>query len=289
MEGRVLIIEDHDGNRKLLEKQFSDTEIELSFARTGDEGVKLALRLMPQVILLSTSLPDVSGMQVAKRLRDIKRTQHVFMMMIGDEDNRDERLVALDVGANDFITCPFDPEEVALRVGTALRRAQTANQTDPTTGLPAGVLVQDQLRILLREPEGDWALVRFRVSNLEPFREVYGFMAGADLIRGIARVLADAMGQEDAASDVEKDFLGYGGRDDFIVVTKKMQAVKLENVAQEQFDQEVGSYYGFFERERGYIEFEGKEYPLAALRVRCITPADGPFYDIRSLTAALAG
>lgn len=285
MEGRVLIIEDHDGNRKLLEKQFAETEINLSVAKSGKEGLEIAVREMPQVILLSTSLPDVPGVEIAKQLRAIKRTEHVFLMMIGDEDNRTERLSGLDVGANDFITCPFDPEEVTLRIGTALRRANMANRTDPTTGLPAGMLVQDQLRSLLKEPEGDWALLRFRIVNLEPFREVHGFMAGADLLRGVARVLAESL----AKNHVEKDFLGFGGHDDFIVVTLKERAEALEKEVYAKFEEEVGSYYGFFEREKGTIEFEGKEYPLANLRVRHLTPADGPFYDIRSLSEGLAG
>jgi len=285
VEGRVLIIEDHDGNRKLLEKQFEEADIELAVARTGEEGIETAIRFMPQVILLSTSLPDIPGVQVAERLRGISRTQHVFLMMIGDEDNRKERLIGLDKGANDFITCPFDPEEVTLRVGTALRRANMANRTDPTTGLPAGELVQDRLRSLLKTPEGMWALLRFRIANLEPFREVYGFMAGADLLRGIARVLAESLAQ----NPVKEDSLGYGGHDDFIVVTHQERAAELEQAVRLKFEEEVGSYYGFLEREKGSIEFEGKDYPLATLRVNCVTPEDGPFYDIRSLSEALVG
>jgi PleD family two-component response regulator len=285
VEGRILIIEDHEGNRKLLEKQFAEKDIELAVAVTGEEGLTKAINFLPQVIVLSATLPDMPGVQVAKRLRTIKRTQHVHLMMLGDEENRRQRLVSLDAGANDFIVCPFDPEEVELRIGAALRRANTANQTDPTTGLPAGIFVQDQLRSLMKDPEGAWALLRFRIVNMEPFREVYGFMAGADLLRAIARVLAEAL----ARDAVEEDFVGYGGRDDFIVVTRKDRADSLQKEVEQQFETEIGSHYGFFERQRGSIEFEGKEYPLAALRVRCITPTDGPFYDIRSLTEALAG
>ena len=63
----------------------------------------------------------------------------------------------------------------------------------------------------------------------------------------------------------------------------------MEKEVYAKFEEKIGSYYGFFEREKGTIEFEGREYPLADLRVKCITPADGPFYDIRSLSEELAG
>jgi len=285
VEGRILIIEDHEGNRKLLEKQFAETDIDLAVATSGEQGLAKAVSFMPQVIVLSTTLPDISGIEVAKKLRSIKRTEHVFMMMLGDEENRKERLLSLDAGANDFVTCPFDPEEITLRIGTALKRANRANRTDPTTGLPSGALLQGELRALLKRPEDEWTLLRFRVINMEPFREVYGFMAGADLLRGIARVLAEAL----ARDAVEEDFLGYGGHDDFIVITIPDRAIGLEEEVRVQFETEIGSYYGFFERQRGTIEYAGKEYPLASLRVRTVTPEDGPFYDIRSLTEALSG
>jgi GGDEF domain-containing protein len=206
-------------------------------------------------------------------------------MMIGDEDNRDERLQGLEAGANDFITSPLDPDLVMLRVRNAINRANLDNHTDPVTGMPAGRRLQDELMRLVRDPEGSWVLLRFHIQNLEPFREVHGFMAGDDLLRATARILAGALGGDDIADD----FLGYGGHDDFIVVTQKSRAEALIEEVQTKFKQEIASFYGFMEREQGYIEFEGEQYPLASLRTRQVTPNEGPFYDIRSLSEALAG
>ncbi|MBN1878079.1 MAG: response regulator [Anaerolineae bacterium] len=285
MDGRVLIIEDYDGNRQVLRKHFEAAGFEVAESKNGEIGVKDAIRLVPQVILVSTSLPDISGTEVARRLRAFTRTQHAFIMLLADEDSNRDKLSGLALGVNDFILSPFDPDEVTLRVRNALRRANMANRTDPTTGLPAGMLVQDQLRRLVHNAEGTWALLRFQVRNLDPFREAYGFMAGEDLLRGIARILAESLAQD----NVEDDFLGYGGNDDFIVITSPKRAQELQNEVLAHFEQEVGSHYGFFEREKGYIEIEGKEYALAKLHSRCITPKDGPFYDIRSLTESLAG
>lgn len=285
MDGRVLIIEDHQGNRNLIRERLEAEGLQVAEAATAEAGLQRAVRSIPQAILLGTSLPDIGGLDVVRRLRRMNRTKHIFVMLIGDEDNRNERLDGLEAGANDFVVNPVDADLAMLRIRNAIRRANLENRTDPVTGMPAGRGVQDQLMQLVRDPDGSWALIRLRIRNLVPFREVHGFMAGDDLLRGVARILAEVLGRD----DVDGDYLGSGGHDDFIVVTSQERAEPLMAEVKAQFEAEIGSYYGFFERRQGFIEFEGQEYPLASLRTRQVVPGDGPFYDIRSLSEVLAG
>jgi DNA-binding response OmpR family regulator len=290
VEGRVLLIEDHDGNRELLSKQFIEEGLEVAEATSGAEGLKTAARFMPQVILISTSLPDMSGLEVSHRLREINRTKHTFLMLFGDEDNRQERLASLEGGANDFIDSPLDPELVALRVRNAINRKNLDNITDPTTGLPAGRQVHDELLSLLRAPEGDWALMHFRILRLDSFRETYGLMAGEKLLHSAARLLAEALTHDEIETASSfNDFIGYGGHDDFIIITHQERAAALEAEVQAAFARSLADHYGEDAYAQGYIEIDGRQEPLATLRVRCVTPADGPFYDIRSLSEAIAG
>ncbi|MBN1487914.1 MAG: response regulator [Anaerolineae bacterium] len=286
MEGRILIIEDSIANSRVLQKNFTEAGAEVEVAQTGSEGFDLATRLLPQVIVLSTSLPDMPGSDLAQRLRGIKRTEHIFLLMLADEDIHSERLNVLALGANDFVASPFDPVEVTLRVGNALRRANMSNRTDPITGLPAGSLVQDQLRhLVMEDPEGSWALVRFRLLNLDPYRESYGFMAAADLLRMAARLLAEALNRDDVADD----FLGYGGNDDFIIITVQSRAESLISEVVKEFNQKVGSHYKEEDLAQGFIKVDDEQAHLAQLVAHSISPKDGPFYDIRSLTEELSG
>ena len=285
MEGRALIIEDHEGNRALLKQRLEAEGLEVAEASDGESGLQKAVRSIPQAILLSTSLPKLSGLDVVRRLRRLNRTKHTYVMLIGDEDDRDERLAGLEAGASDFTVNPVDPDLLMLRVRNAIRRANLENSTDPVTGMPTGRSVQDQLMQLLRRADGDWALLRIRILNLTPFREVHGFMAGDDLLRGASRLMAEALGRD----DVEDDYLGYGGHDDFLVITSQGRVEGLVSEVIAHFEEEVGSHYSFFERQQGFIEFEGRQYPLASLRTSKVVPHDGPFYDIRSLSEALTG
>ena len=132
--------------------------------------------------------------------------------------------------------------------------------------------------------------MRFRILKLAPFREAYGFMAGEKLLHDAARLLAETLthNEIETASSFN-DFIGYGGRDDFIVITHQERSAALEAEVQAAFAQSLAEHYGETAHAQGYIEVDGRQHPLATLRVRCVTPADGPFYDIRSLSEAIAG
>lgn len=285
MNGRVLIIEDLENNRLVLENRLSQDGLDVVIAINGEEGIHAAVQTIPQIILLSTSLPDMSGVEVVNQLRGMTRTQHIWLMLIGDEENRQQRLDGLNAGANDFVTTPIDTDLLSLRVRNALQRVNMENTTDPVTGIPAGRRLQDELMGLLKRPEGDWALMRIRMMHVDAFREANGFAAGDDLLRATGQIIAKSLGED----VIEDDFLGYGGHEDFIIITEQGRVEGLQTEISAAFSEEVGAHYSFFDRERGYLDIEGKQYPLASLRVTQVLPSDGPFYDIRSLSEALAG
>ncbi|RLC83702.1 MAG: hypothetical protein DRI37_09925 [Chloroflexi bacterium] len=282
VESRVLFIEDNAINRQRLRECFEAHGMQVEEAEDGRTGLSLATRLLPQAIVISTTLPDMAWTEVAQQLRAVTRTQHIYLMLLADKNIHKERLSGLE-WADDFVASPFDPEEVGLRIRNALRRANSANFTDPTTGLPASHLIQEQLRHLLQSPAGDWALLRLHVAGLGSFREQYGLQAADDFLRGVARILAESL----ANDTVQDDFLGYSGHDDFIIITHRDRAPGLEAEVLEAFKKMLSAHYASQECKQGFIVLDGKHVPLAALRSHCTTSADGPFYDIRSLSEAL--
>jgi len=178
-------------------------------------------------------------------------------------------------------------EELGLRVQNALRRASYENLTNPTTGLPSGKLIEEQLRGLMQKAH--WALLYLGINYLQPFNEVYGFVAGADVLRFLAMVLTNAM---DARGGAE-DFIGHASSDDFIIITSADRANALKEAIKKRFDAEVATFYSFRDRENGYLTFHnahGKEtpVPLMTLSVGVITDRDGPFSDIRQITEVAA-
>jgi len=283
VEGTVLLIEDDAAKRSALSERLKAAQIEVIEAEKGGEGLSLAARCLPQAVVISTTLPDMPGSEVAKRLREVTRTQHIFLMLIADADSHGERLNGLELGADDFVAAPVDPDEVMLRVRNALRRAGTSNAVDPTTGLPAIRLVEEQLRRLLTQPEGNWALMRIHVTGLDPYRERYGHQRAAELLRDIGRMLAQALDKD----TVEDDFLGFSGNDDFIIITEPQRVESLREEMTRAMESIRRRYYDDDERLAQQIVVDEESYPLVGLKVHVITPEDGPFYDVRSLSAAL--
>ena len=103
------------------------------------------------------------------------------MIFLTQKDERSDKLQGLELGADDYITKPFDIEELKLRVQGAIRRSERESLTDPRSGLPAGRLIEEQLRRIIREKE--WALLDIRINYFDAFRDVYGFVAGDDVLR----------------------------------------------------------------------------------------------------------
>lgn len=283
VEGRILIIEDNPANSQGLKQRFEEEGLQVDIAVTAAEGITTAARLLPQAIIISTTLPDMPGTAVAQRLRQIARTQHIFQMLLADKESHVERLVGLEQGADDFVTIPFDPLEVTLRVRNALRRAGASNMLDPITGLPTGRVIQNQLRKLLSDPEGAWTLMRVKVNGLDAFRDSYGFQAGGDFLRSVTLILAEAL----SLDDVLDDFLGYNGNDDFIIVTQQRRADSLTQEVQTRFELVLRTHYSFMDLAQGYLLIDGEQAQMATLRISRVDATSGPFYDIRALSEAL--
>lgn len=284
--GKVAVIEPDATVAALLRACFEEAGFRVRAAATGQEGLTLCRKSLPQVALVDTDLPDIDGLQVCRELRTTTRTRHVHVILITRSLDRKVRIVGLETGADDFVVIPFDAEEVTLRVRNALRRATSDNLTDPVTSLPGRRLIQARLRELVSGEEG-WALLGLSVRHLEPFQEVHGFLAAQEVLRSVARVLAHGSERWGNADD----FVGHSGGGRFVVVTSAERAEAVADGLVARFEDEVKTHYAFREREQGYLTVQNgdqeRRVPLMRLQVRKVMASDGPFYDIRSLTESL--
>ena len=258
----------------------------MTAATRGQEALTVCHKQVPNVIILDINLPDIDGYEVCRTLRNSLRTSHIPIIFLTQKDQRSDRIAGLELGADDYITKPFDIEELKLRVQNALRRASYENLTNPITGLPSGKLIEEHLRGLLQR--GHWGLLYVGIYNLRGFSDSYGFVASDDLIRFTGIILGDTVD----AFGTPDDFIGHVGGSDFIVISTpdKVEALRREMVS--RFSKEVGGFYGFRDRERGHIVLneDGGErrVPLATLAVGVITDQTSPFADIREITEVAA-
>jgi two-component system KDP operon response regulator KdpE len=116
----VLVIDDELAMRRLLQVTLNHHGYRLLEATTGQEGTYLAQRRSPDVILLDLGLPDASGIAVTQTLR---RTSEVPIIVISARDTEDQKIAALDAGADDYVTKPFATGELLARIRVALRHS----------------------------------------------------------------------------------------------------------------------------------------------------------------------
>lgn len=280
--GRILVVEDDFDISNMLRIYFQSQDYAVTVASRGEDGLELCRQELPHVMLLDIMLPDIDGYEVCRRLRSNLRTSHVPIIFLTQKDERSDKIAGLELGADDYITKPFDIEELRLRVQGSIRRAQTINLSNPTTGLPSSKHIEEQLRNLMRRD--DWALLYIGINHSDPFRDKEGFLAADEVLRDLAHVLGETV-DEFGTPD---DFIGHRGGDDFIIITSAEQGPIIRDRIVARFNASVGTHYNFIDRDNQYITVDGTRYPLMSLAVGLVTPADGPFSDIREITEVAA-
>jgi two-component system, OmpR family, phosphate regulon response regulator PhoB len=125
---RVLVIEDEADLREVLQYNLTQAGHRAFTAATGDAGLKLALEVKPDIVLLDLMLPDVSGTLVAKALRREPLTQLVPIIMVTAKAEEIDRIVGFELGADDYVVKPFSVRELLLRIDAVLRRGKISEQ-----------------------------------------------------------------------------------------------------------------------------------------------------------------
>ncbi len=286
-KARLLIVEDDVDIANMLRIYFSGLDFQIDVAHRGREALEKTKQVLPHLIVLDIMLPDIDGYEVCRNLRTSMRTSHIPVIFLTQKDERSDKLQGLELGADDYITKPFDIEEVKLRVQGAIRRSERESLTDPRSGLPAGRLIEDQLRRIIRET--GWALLDMRVNHLEPFKDVYGFVAGDDVMRFTAMLITEVVDELGTGND----FIGHAGGDNFIVITTNQAAPQIKKRIKRRFASEIQSHYGFMDRLQGFMvsrkpEGGSERIPFMTVSVGIISPSQQPFSDIREITEVAA-
>jgi PleD family two-component response regulator len=286
-KGRILVVEDDFDISTMLRIYFNGQGFEVSVAPRGGDALEMTRKSLPHLIVLDIMLPDMDGYSVCRYLRTTTRTSHIPIIFLTQKDERSDRIAGLELGADDYITKPFDIEELKLRVTNAIARQERENSLDPRTGLPSGRLIEDQLRRMIRTP--NWALLDCRIQYFDRFRDVYGFITGDEVLRFTSLIMGEVIDEAGTAND----FIGHPGGDNFVLITLAAQATKVRDRLKARFNKEVLTHYNFMDRERGYViakDSTGKEVqvPLMTLAVGSISSETREFSDIREITEAAA-
>jgi len=271
MKQKILVADDEEMIHRLISRTLTDKNCEVVTASDGAQAMELARTVGPDLIVLDVKMPLKSGWEVLRELRSQAGTRAIPVIMLTGCCNTSDEVAGLDMGADDYITKPFQLEDLRARVMSLLRRTQLDLSVNPLTRLPGSPSIEAEVnrRIAGKLP---FAFLYADIDNFKAYNDYYGFAEGDKVIRATAQALAESIRAGKAADA----FLGHVGGDDFVMVTDIATAPHLAQHAVSLFDRKAVTFYDPADLSRGYIETADrqgrqKRFPLLTLSIGVVT------------------
>ncbi|HEC34653.1 MAG TPA: response regulator [Chloroflexi bacterium] len=283
MEPRhILIVEDEPNTADMLASYFEAQGYKVTAMGWGNDALAFTQDVLPDLIVLDIRLPDIDGYEVCRRLRSHRRTAHVPIIFLTERRERIDRLTGLELGAVDYVTKPFDIQELRLRVRNVLQRADLEPVTHPITGLPFSALAEKRLTSLLKGEQ--WAVVAVALDGMEAFADAYGFVARDDVLRAVAlmiRHIADEEGGKDS-------FVGQLDETSFFLIVAPKCAARVRERLATRLQEALVFFYPRTDWETGRSQQTGGPLPRLSIRLGTLA-CPGGCRNLSELRKAIQG
>lgn len=262
----ILVVEDDRSIVRLLKETLQVEGYQVVTVLCGEEAVQYTLRNTPHLLLLDLKLPDMDGYEVVRRLRSHPKSMHIPVIALSELDDSATKVQAFEAGVDDYVTTPFNPDELRARLRTQLRRVQQ-HFLSPLIGLPGGYQVELAIKRKLTSAD-PWSILYLDLDNFKAFNDVYGFLTGNDFIR-LVGCICQRVVREHGNPD---DFVGHIGGDDYVIVTTPDRTEKLCYLISTSYKKESKALYHPEDLRRGSIsgvDRKGRPYqfPLVSLSI----------------------
>lgn len=249
MSERVLVADDDPDILTVVKINFELDGFEVETAVDGEDTLRKATTHPPHVVVLDIMMPRMDGLTALHRLRSQAVTANIPIILLTARGLPEDRVRGLELGADDYITKPFDIIELAARVRSVLRRTQSARDLSPLTGLPGNFKITAEIEENIISGKA-FALVHGDLDNFKPFNDHYGFMRGDEVIRFCAKGFNDAA----ESLGIEDVFVGHIGGDDFVAIIPPEMSEPFCKEVVERFDDGILDLYDTADAIRGYVE-----------------------------------
>ncbi|MCX6082638.1 MAG: response regulator [Chloroflexi bacterium] len=275
-KSKILIIEDDLDVADMLNAYFRVQGYEVMTSNWGEDGVRAVANARPNLVILDIRLPDIDGYEVARRLRADRKTKSIPIIFLTEKRDRADRLQGLEIGADDYITKPFDVQELRLRVRNAIRRASQDSLTNPVTGLPDGEIVLEYVSDCLKKDT--WSLLMVSLQNMDVFREKYGFVASDDVVRAVSLMVSNTLRE----SGSRVIFIGHLSLTDLLLSADSGIIHSLEERVITRLAQALDYFYPIADRSR-----LSEQANRLVVCTACLASDDGKFGSVEEVKAEL--
>jgi diguanylate cyclase (GGDEF)-like protein len=266
-----MIVDDEPHVVESIKTELESSGYRVVISTNGKDAVELAKKVRPDLILLDILMPKLSGLEVCSRLKDDFLTSRIPIVILTVMSDTRKKVMAIDGGADDFMTKPFDPEEVTARIRMIIRRTETNIGSNPLTRLPGNTEIYREIEYRLKS-RNKFAMAYVDIDNFKAYDDKYGYEKGDKIIIETSLILQSTI----ARLGNRKDFVGHIGGDDFVFISTPSKANKICDEIINRFDEVIPSFYNEEDRARGYIECEDRRgnmnrFPILTLSIGIVT------------------
>ena len=192
MEDTVLVVEDENDVVDLLRYHFKKAGFKVEIANSGDAGLSAVRSKRPDAVVLDLMLPGMTGLEVCRALKADSETASIPVLMLTARSEVKDRVKGLEIGADDYVTKPFSPKEVVLRVQGLLRRIRSASEEVSVLEADGISIDKSTLRASMGNERLDLTTIEFKLilalmnnrgrilSRETLLSDVWGYSTGAD-------------------------------------------------------------------------------------------------------------
>ncbi len=285
-ETETILVVDDQHLRTILKHVLEQGGFQVVLAQDGRQALACLQRELPDLVLLDVMMPGLDGFDVLRELRGRFRTHHLPVIMLTAKGETPHKVRGLAQGANDYLSKPFVPDELVLRVRNMLQLSRSQRDANPLTGLPGNRAIARELNRRLEAGQA-FGFLYFDLDHFKAYNDHYGYVKGDAVLTMLADLLAnEVLACEDA-------FLGHVGGDDFIAVTLPQDADGLAARIVAEFDERILGQYEPQDRRRGYIELPDRtgrlrRFPPVSLTVAVVVEQQGQEGHVGRLNAVAA-
>ncbi len=265
---RILIADKDASVRMLVATRLQARHYEVFETASSEEVLRFLERETLDLIILSTEMERVGGNFLIEKIRSKSNFLTIPIILLAEEDEIAELVTTRDRGFDDFITKPFNPLVLQLRVALNISRNRQRVEANALTHLPGNDSIERVIRTKI-ECNEKFSVIYIDINHFKSFNDKCGFEKGDDVIRQTAKILLQTAA---AVAGETGCFVGHIGGDDFIVVTTIENEEPFARKFIAEFDRIMPTYYPEKDQQRGHIRTKNRQgkpatFPLMSCSV----------------------
>ncbi len=245
---KILVVDDESSIVELIEENLAMEGYHTSHAYSGEEALELMRHDQPDLVLLDVMMPGMDGYEVSRQMQADPQLNHIPIIMLTARSATPDKVMGYSRGVDDYITKPFDSDELLVRVRAQLHHLYHEDISD-ITGLPGSQAVEKAIKQRSSDPSKPWNIIYVDIERFTIYNENYSFLEGDELIKATANLLHEAV-RERGNPD---DFLGHVGGDNLIIITTPDKTKGICKLAAAKFNAIILQYYTASDRNQGYV------------------------------------